>query len=189
MQEKTRKIGRCVDHGESRRIEFALGGKDQPECHYGKDRTDRAERDKTERVVTCAAVASDGGYTYTHRHDEGDRHRSGGNAAGVKSHGKKVARHKGGKREYQYVRDYQHQPERNTEKHTQERRNEEKPNTGGDGKYQYRVGDGGHLAGKHLKVRLGDGYDEAHEKADDNDERKTALFRYGGAHALTHGSH
>ncbi len=70
---------------------------------HRQDRTDGAERNQAEAVVLGVLVASDCGKAHAHGHDKRNRHRPGGDAAGVKGDGKEVLGHEECQDEYENI--------------------------------------------------------------------------------------
>ena len=114
------------------------------------------------------AVISHRGDTDAKRHDKRHRHRSGGHAAGVKGYAQEVLRDKKGQHKHKRIKNQQHRRQRNTEQHTQQSHHQKSAHAAGHRQNQGHVGNGRHLIGQHLQIRLGYGDDKAQQKGQRN---------------------
>ena len=172
-----------------RRIGAAVGIVDHAQDEHRQNGTHRAQGHQAEGVVGGVAVVSDGGDAHAQRHDKGYRHGAGGDAAGVKGHRQKALGHKQGKAEHQYVAAHQQVGQGDAQQHTQQGHHQKQAHAAGHREDQHIVGYGGHLLGQHLQVRLGNGDDEAQNKAQGRHHPDFFAAGHGGAHLFPHGRH
>ena len=156
---------------------------------YCENGADGAQRNQTEGVVGRVAVATDGRNTDTQRHNKRDRHRSGGDAAGVKGYGTKIFRNKQHQYKGQHIKRHQHPVQRNTEQHTQQSAYQKQANAQRNGIDQHRIGHRRHLLRQHLQVRLGNGDDKAQHKAQQYNDPKLFGLGHPCAYLFAHGCH
>ena len=135
------------------------------------------------------AVGTDGGHADAQRHNEWNGHGAGGHAAGIKSDRQKLFGDERGQNEDDAVEQHKEPRQRDAEEHPQKRHDEEQAHACRYRKDQGHVGDGGHLIGQHLQVRLRDGDEEAQQEADPDDEGQAPGLGEHGAHPLAHGGH
>ena len=155
LAEQLPQLHRVAHFRDDRRHVAALAGiEEDAEDEDGEDGTYGAEGYEAEAVVRCMAVGTDGRHTDAQRHDEGDGHGAGGDAAGVEGHGKKLFRHKCSQKEDGSVKDDQQPGQRDAQQHTQEGHDEEDAHARSHREDEGHVGDGRYLIGKHLQVRL-----------------------------------
>ena len=155
LAEQLPQLHRVAHFGDDRRHVAALTGiEDDAEDEDGEDGTYGTEGNEAEAVVRCMAVGTDGRHTDAQRHDEGDGHGAGGDAAGVEGHGQKLFRHKCSQKEDGSVKDDQQPGQWDAQQHTQEGHDEEDAHARSHREDEGHVGDGGYLIGKHLQVRL-----------------------------------
>ena len=126
----------------------------QRQDQHRQNRSHRAQRHQAEAVLSGVLVASDGGHAHTQSHDKGDRHRSGGNAAGVKGNCEKIPWHKIGQDKNHEVGGNQQPVQGNPEQNTQQRHHQKRPHAHGHRTHQNGGGHAGHLLCQHLEIRL-----------------------------------
>ena len=135
------------------------------------------------------AVASDGTDANAQRHDKGDRHGAGGHAAGIEGHGQKAFWDEQRQGEYHCVKAQKQMGQGDAQQHTQHGHHQKQPDARRHRIDQRAVGDGGHLLRQHLQVRLGDGDDEAQNKAHQDHQPELAAPGDLRAGAGAHGRH
>ena len=172
------------------RRDIGPGGRvHQRQDQHRQNRPHGAQRHKAEAVLGGVLVASDGGHAHAQRHDEGHRHRPGGDAAGVKGDSQKIFRHKAGQDENHQIRGNQQPVEGNTEQDAQQGHYQKGPHPHGHGTHQHGTRHAGHLLRQHLEIRLRDGDHHADQKADRHHHPELPGPGHMGAHPLADGSH
>ncbi len=167
-----------------------LGGMiENSEEHHHENGADAAECDETEAVVAAVLAGTDTGKADAEGHDKGNRHGSGGDAAGVKGDGQKVPRNEEGQKKQENIQHQQHAGERNPEENAEHGDGRENADPGRNGPDQDGIRNGGHLVGQNLQIRLGNGDERADEKTDEGRNGDTLLANNPAADALAEGGH
>ena len=188
--EQLPQLHRIAHFRQHRRDVGAVGrAKCDAEDQHRQNGAHRAQCHQTKAVVRRMAVAADRRHAHAQRHDKRYRHGAGGHTAGVKGHGQKLPGHKGSQHEHKAVERHQQRRQRHAQQHAQERDGEEQAHARRHREDQGLVGDGGHLIGQHLQVRLRNGDEEPQQKADAQDHRQFAAPGEHSTHTLAHGGH
>ena len=116
------------------------------------------------------AVGTDCGNADTERHDEWHGHRTGCDTARVERYAEKIGGYEKGQSEYNQIKQNEQRRERNAEEHTQQCDHKECADADRNRQNQRLVWNGWNLFCQHLQVRLGDGYNEAEQKGEQNND-------------------
>src|SRR5699024_7187418 len=87
-------------------------GQKQHQQHHRQDGPDGAQRHQAEAVVLGLFIAADGGHAHAQRHDKGDGHGAGGDAARVEGHRQKPRVGPEGQQEHRRIKRQQQPPQR-----------------------------------------------------------------------------
>ena len=154
-----------------------------------QDGTDAAKRHQTEAVAATGGITSRGGQTDAHRHDKRNRYRACRYAARIKSDSQKFPGRKQRQQEQQRIEHRQHLGQIQRIQHAHHRNGRENANAHSNCVNQHPVWNGFHLIGKHLKIRLGNRDQRAHQKRHQNRQRYFFMLHHLRADALAQRRH
>jgi len=151
------------------------------EDQNGENRPDTGKRNQSEAVAGCIFIAPHRGKPDAHCHNERYGHRTGGNAARIKCHSQKLLRHEQRYKDERRIADDQQQGQADLIADTDDCQRKKQADADCYRHNQHGIGNGGHLTGKDLQIRLGYGNDDAHNKAGQQNRYK--LFHFRDLHA------
>ena len=155
---------------------------------------DGTQGNQTERIILAPVIAQNMGNTDTQRHDKRHGNGAGGNAAGIKGHGKQrfiaIDHQKQCHSKQKHVKQHQNCSQRFAEHDLQNGHHQECANTKAHGIHQQcAIHNGADLTRKDLQIRLRNGDQHTQHKADAQQQSQLFLFGKTGTYVTSHRCH